>query len=134
MLVFAAVIGGGVGGVAGGRIMAYLFGRRHGDADAKMQQLFDWKREVEERLEKGSDLMVSIPVLEAKLAETSSGIALIREEMREGFAEVTRQFERGREIFVQRTHCDAVHEATRADIEEIKRDLRELVRQPRRRA
>ena len=98
-----------IGGFVGGWVMAYSIGKWRGAVEERFQGLHEWQAQINTRLERGDDRLVQVPVLEAKLHETSRGIELVREELKAGLSEVQRGFERGRTIFVTRAECDRQH-------------------------
>ena len=98
-----------LGGFIGGWIMAYSFGKWRGAVEERFSALHEWQTKIDTRLERGDDRLIQVPVLEANLQETKRSVELLRDELKEGFAEVQHGFERGRQIFVTKDACDRQH-------------------------
>ena len=101
-----------VGGFIGGIVTAYAIGRWRGEIEQRLHSLSEWRRTVEERLERGDHQLVNIPVVESKIQEIFRTNELIRDDLRAGFAQVERQLERTYETFVTRDECNRQHRRT----------------------
>jgi len=98
-----------IGGFVGGMLTAYSIGRWRGEMEQRVTSLQEWRGQAEGRLERGDDQLVNIPVVESKIEDLSRSIELMREDVRDGFAEVQSHVERMRETFVTRAECERQH-------------------------
>jgi len=107
----SALIGGFVGGV----VTAYGIGRWKGDIEQRVRALQLWQRTVDDRLERGDDRMITIPVVESKIEELNRIVELVREDVRSGFADVQHRIDRNDANVVTRAECDRQHRRTGSD-------------------
>jgi len=98
-----------IGGVISGGLIAYSLGRWRGETDQRISALEDRGNQVDDRLEKGSDRLVNIPVLESKFEEVTRSVERMRTDVHEGLANVQKQLDSHSKEFVRRGECDRQH-------------------------
>ena len=98
-----------IGGVISGGVIAYSLGRWRGEIDQRVRAFEAWRTAVDERLERGSEKLVDVPVLESKIEEFTRSVDRMREDVREGLASVQKQLDAHSENFVRRVECDRQH-------------------------
>ena len=101
----SAILGGFIGGI----VTAYSIGRWRGEMEQRVLSLQEWRFQVDQRLVRGSDQLITIPVVESKIEEVNRIIELVREDIRDGLTGVQRQIEHQQEMFVLRGECDRQH-------------------------